>query len=145
MIIDHGMWETYTPAERPEGHPGNAAYSRSINTKADWYAFQKEFNGTVVITAMPLSDGSYVTQAASLDASTIFPGDWRLLEETEYSGADPRADLGQRIYNPDTRALGEKYIPPRTTPPQSQTETKILASLDAIMARLDKLEKHKPK
>ena len=146
MIKDHGMWETYTPAERPENHPTGAVYSRSINTKVDWYDFQKEFNrNTVVITAQPLPDGSYLTQAASLDASMIFPGDWRLLEETEYSGSDPRADFGQRIYNPDTHTIGEKYVPPAGKPPPSQTELQILETLDVIMNRLTKLERRKPK
>lgn len=142
MITDHGMWEIYTPTERPAPHPTSAAYSRNIDSKVDWYVFQKEFDrNTVVMTAQPQPDGSCLTQAASFDASTIFPGNWRLLEETEYNGTDPRADLGMRVYNPNTRTLGEKYIPSRAPLPPTPTEEKILASLDAITGRLDKLER----
>ena len=144
MIVDHGMWQIYTPAVLPEHAPSGAIYSRKVETGEDWYQYQKKFDGsTVVMTAQPLEDGSYLVQAVHKLAQHIFPGIWRVIEDTEYTGSDPFTDYNGYVYNADSRKIGDKYVRPRIVPPPTETETKILGVLDTIVTRLERLERDK--
>lgn len=142
MIIEHGRWDYYTPATPKEGMPPQVMYAQRVGDGMDWYDYvaSKPFGDTsVVVTVYPMQDGTEITQAATFDYTAIFPPKARLLEMTDYVGSDPQADLGQRIYDPATLTIGDKYAPP--PPPPTRTEQKILTTLDAIIERLEKLEK----
>lgn len=116
MIIEHGTWEYYKPAEMKEGFPPHAMFAKRVDDGADWYEYQatKPFGeGSVVMTAYELN-GQLVVGAATFDYSAIFPPRARVLEETEYQGQTPQADFGQKTYDAATKTIGPKFVPPPT-------------------------------
>jgi len=143
-VIDHGQWDYHTPANIKAGAPPHAMYAARASDGVDWYEYiaERPFgDASVVMTVQTLADGTEIIQAATFDYTAIFPPTFRVLEDNAYSGNDPQSDFGQRTYSADRRKIGAKYVPPPLPP--TAAEQKILSALDAIVSRLEKLEKHK--
>lgn len=147
-IIDHGNWVRYKPEKPPKDAPGNAMFARRESDGMDWYDYVAPGTtnfavGTVKFAAMWRDNvGAYVVGPAVYDASAIFPADHIVGEIDDYVGDDPQTDIGNMIYDPATGDFRSQPPPPPPPPlPPSPTETKILNALDAIVARLEKLEK----
>lgn len=144
MIIDHGNWSRYTPAAPKMElvkHHVQFAQRDGPGFGEDWYEYiaSKPFGDTSVVMTVQHTETGDVVQAVTYDPSTIFPAGMGVIEETEYTGDDPFADFHGRVYNADARAIGGRWAPP--PPPPSATEASILAMLDAIVDRLEKIER----
>jgi hypothetical protein len=83
----------------------------------------------------------HLVGAATRDPTAIHAINQRVIEITDYQGNDEQAqkELGGRIYDHVKKAFGEK--PQFQPPPPSPIEQKILEALDAVIERLEKLEK----
>ena len=181
-IIDHGRWVNYKPNPIPEKAPPNALFCKRESDGQDWYLYvhavpppgvvavnpndyATQFNvtnfqlETVKFTALWQEQyGAYVVGAAVYDPLMLFPGGQLLGEITDYTGTDPQADFGNKVYDPETKTFSDP-------PPIEETEgaiwlqelerkilskldessaQKIMGKLDEISARLTKLEA-KPK
>lgn len=146
-IIDHGNWIAYQPTARetPEGAPPNAMFARRESDGVDWYQYvskPESFGAnTVKFAAIYRAENinGYVVGPATYVADRIFPAGHIVAEITDYSGADPQADLGNKVYDPATGAFSEQ--PP--VPPGPFDSGKLMAALESITTRLDKLEQRK--
>ncbi len=125
-IINHGMWARYVPESPPEGFPENTMFCRRDTDAIDWYEFMK---------GSPFQDGSVkmtvlgdIVQAATFDASWLFPQSCTLLEVAGYEGGDPQADFGAKRYDPDTGAFSD---PPPVVPSKA-SKLGIKRALDEI-------------
>ena len=144
--IDHGKWKRYTPATVREDAPQNAMFAHRESDGQDWYEYVHpgtNFAAETVKIAADWRDGvsAYVVGPAVYDATMIFPANSIVFEIDDYTGSNPQADLGSKVYDPTTGAFSD--VPPPPPPPPSKSETAILSALDAIMARLEKLENAK--
>lgn len=142
-VITHGTWSRYSPAALPKGAPSNTIFCRSDSDGADWYEYRRtNFNAdSVKLNAYYREEaGGLVVGAAVYEADRLFPDNQTVLEVTGYTGNDPQADFGNKLYNPADATFSD-WTPERKAMPPSPTETKILNALDAIVARLEKLEK----
>jgi len=144
--INHGMWRRYQPTETREGIPPDVLYCRRESDGLDFYDFVQPpatpyAEGSVAIAVMWREEyNAHVVGAATYDPTAMFPADSVIIEIDDYTGSDPQADLGGRVYDLETMTLGEVPVFVMEDPVQ-ETQTKILSALDSIMARLDKLEK----
>jgi hypothetical protein len=126
------------PAETREDAPVGAMFAQRESDGVDWYEYVHPGTNfspwNVVIAAVWREDvGGYVVGPAVHDAAMIFPQGHIVVEIDNYHGADPQKDLGNKVYNLETETFSEQ--PPPTLPPDP-----LMAKLDTIMARLDKLE-----
>ena len=142
--IDHGKWKTYTPAKMRKDAPPNALFARRESDGVDWYDYVHPGNNFAADTVKIAVDwrdyaGGYVVGPAVYDATMIFPPDHIVMEIDDYTGTDPQTDLGNKLYDPATGVFSDQ--PPLPPPAPTATEMKMLNALDAIAARLDKLEK----
>ena len=140
---DHGLWKSYKPTKAREDAPLGAMFARRETDGQDWYEYVHPGTNfkpdTVKIAAIFRSGIGYVVGPAVYDATAIFPADHIVVELDGYKGSDPQADLGGKVYDNVAGTFSDP--PPMPPPPPSATETKIMAALDAITARLAKLEK----
>lgn len=97
-LIDHGIWERYTPDTLPDGAPTNALFARRVSDGLDWYAFARNPNnwsrGSLRATASPIK-GKEIVQAIVRDESLLFPSDSRLFE---ILGHDPEDTKPWKAY-----------------------------------------------
>jgi hypothetical protein len=142
-VIDHGNWLRYTPTEFPEGVPKAAMFAQRESDGVDWYKHSsggENFGAdTVKFTALWHEGIGYLVGAANYDVTMLFPPGHIVGEITDYTGSNPQADLGGKLYDPDEGAFRE--APPPPAPMPTPTESKILTALDSIMDRLEKLER----
>jgi hypothetical protein len=137
-VIDHGKWAQYVPASVREGVPINAMFSRRESDGKDWYEFLGEepfIAGTVKITAAWHDNvAAWIAGAATDDATKLFPQNAYVIEVTDYAGSDPQLDFGGQAYDPAVKT----FYP---APPLPAPENSIMALLETIVTRLDRLEK----
>jgi len=139
---DHGTWTQYKPAKPPENFPPNALYAKRDSDGVDWYDYIRGDNfadGSLKLTVRSRTKGGpVIISAPQTDASQLFPADHRVIEiEGDYSGLDEGARIAKfasKVIDLKTGKLSEP--PPPPAPPPSPLEEK----LDAILARLEKLE-----
>lgn len=146
--INHGTWVKYQPTVAKEGIPLTVMYAHRESDGMDWYDYVNPpapQNGflpdSVIIAAIWREDiVGYVVGPAVYDPTAMFPAGHIVIEVNDYTGTNPQADLGGKVYDPETGMFSD---PPQLvfedTP--SATEQKIMSVLDTILARLDKLEK----
>jgi hypothetical protein len=122
-----------------------ALFAQRESDKADWYEYIKDAaskfstNGVRCAAKFNPTLNCYIIGPAVYDETRIFPGGQRVLEITGYAGSDPQADFGGKAYDPTTGAITDApQYPPK---PASMIEKQIMSALDAIVARLEKLEK----
>jgi hypothetical protein len=143
-IIEHGMWERYTPdpSTLKVLYQTNILYVRRTTDNVDWYEYVniiKPFKeGSVVMTVQAIEEGE-VVQAASQDHTAVFPISMKVIEETEYTGTNAQEDFGQRMYSADLRQVTKqkrefKHIP-------TQFEQDLTEALHKALARIEALEK----
>jgi len=136
QIIDHGKWVRYQPDKLPQCMPPNTLFARRISDGVDWYDYsrdEKSFGAdTVKFTVLwqDIHDG-YIVASVSRDPSRLFPAGALLREIIDYRGDDPQAELGNKLYNPDTHTLHD--LPP---PPPSFDFEGLEARVAAIEAKL---------
>lgn len=135
QITEHGRWQLYQPDKWPEHAPPLALFARRESDGVDWYVYSRDLKNfspdTVKFTVLwqDIHNG-FVVGAATRDVARLFPAGQMLLEIIDYHGGDdPQAELGQKIYDPDTRAL-------RDLPPLPPVVDPLEARVAAIEARL---------
>jgi hypothetical protein len=146
MIIDHGTWSRYTPAQpKLELIQHNVMFASRDGPGfgEDWYEYvaSKPFGDTSVVMTVLHTDTGDVVQAATFDPSQLFPAGMGVIEETQYAGNDPQGDFGGTTYNADARKIGGKFVWPEPRP--TAIEARMLAVIEDLAARLEKLEKEK--
>lgn len=133
MIIEHGTWVHYTPAEPYKDFAGSGTpfmYAQRSADNKDWYVFVNDETpfqpGSVKMTAYQASVG-LVVGAATYDATQLWPANALLLEETDYGGSDPQMDYGSKIYDPATGTFSD-----RAPPAQSPSLADMLKRIEAL-------------
>jgi hypothetical protein len=144
--IDHGKWVLYTPAQEaiPAGFPLGAIHAKREGDAVDWYTYIRSGahfgKDNVKGAAWWREDRQcYTVGPATKDVTAIFPADCYVFEVTDYTGTDPQADYGGKIYHPEDGTF-EEYVPP---PPEARSSpfTELQAKFDALLARVAKMEK----
>jgi hypothetical protein len=130
MIIDHGKWLPYTPDPYPQGAPPNALFARRESDSLDWYEHVKTGfqDDSVKFMATWRSEvRGYVIGPATYDASAIWPPNQVVGEITDYTGSDPQADFGGKVYDPVALTIGAPvYINPALDDKPGKTTAQIL-------------------
>jgi hypothetical protein len=149
MIKDHGTWKRYFPPEedRLPGAPPSTMYAQRESDGLDWYTYVHPRNkfvpGSLKLACLWRDDyQSYQVIVPTYQSEALFPDDrtiYEMIDELE-PVQDPIAEYGNKLFDP---ATGEFTDPPPPVWEASDTEKKILTTLDSIMKRLDKLEKRK--
>ena len=141
-IKDHGEWVRYKPNPPPENMPANTAFARRVSDGVDWYDYVKGDpfgKNSIKMTVRAREKGEPVTVSAPhVDASMLFPAGYRVIElEGNYTNLDEDARIekfASKVIDLKTGKISDP--PPPPAPPPSPLEKK----LDAILARLEKLE-----
>jgi hypothetical protein len=136
-INDHGTWARYTPSPVPADAPPNALFSRRDSDSIDWYDYVNPGSNFGDATVIKMTVGSdNIVRAAVLDPTRLFPGNGvRVLEVTGASTADPQADWGGFVYDPNTQTFSDP--PPPVLPPgPGPGMTELLARVEALEAQL---------
>lgn len=133
-IIDHGKWYIYIPDTLPEHAPSGALYLKRESDGRDWYQLlnsgQALAPGSVKFTAVWQDRyDSYVVSVATYDGTRLFPVNQIAQEITDYTGSDPQADFGGKLYDPVTHEFSDP--PPPVDPGQS-----LLDRIEALEAKL---------
>jgi hypothetical protein len=137
QIVDHGRWALYQPDTLPEQAPSGALFARRESDGVDWYDYVRSGVNfgpdTVKFTALwqDIHNG-YVVGAATRDVTRLFPAEQLVREIIDYHGGDPQAELGNRLYDPDTHRL---RAPPILPPPDLDFR-RLEARVAAIEAKL---------
>jgi hypothetical protein len=144
-IKDHGAWIGYIPALLRENVPIGALFAIRVEDDMDWYEYVNpgtNFLPNSVKFAAIMREGiGYVVGPAVFDATMLFPAEHIVCEILGYTGNDPQADFGNKVFDP---AMGTfKDQPPALPPPASAFEIEVRTALRSIIRRLDKLEKKK--
>jgi hypothetical protein len=131
--IDHGRWSGYTPGTLPPEAPPGALYIRRDSDGVDWYVYLRDVTSfgadTVKLSALwQDAYNGYVVSVATYDADRLFPVDQIVREITDYTGSDPQADYGSRLYDPATDSFSD--LPPLPPP----------ADIKALLDRVAQLE-----
>jgi hypothetical protein len=82
--------------------------------------------------------GVYVVGAATRDETAINPTNQFVFEVTGWSGSDPQAEFGGRVYDPAKGTFGDR--PPPTKPPPSPEVEALTAALGEALKRIEALE-----
>jgi hypothetical protein len=133
-IIEHGDWTQYDPDPRPPNMPLNVMFARRDGDARDWYqyvtpsaaSFQPD---SVKMTVYRQGINGPTVGAAVTDPTALWPASALVVEDTGYSGSDPQADYGGKIYDPVTQTF--------SNPPPSLD---VLATLQMLADRVDALE-----
>lgn len=134
QIIDHGKWQLYQPDTLPEHAPPTALFARRESDGVDWYVYSRDSKNfgpdTVKFTVMwqDIHNG-FVVGAATRDTTRLFPAGGLLREIIDYHGGDPQAELGQKLFDPDTCTLHDLPVPlPAVDPLEAR-----VAALEALL------------
>lgn len=126
--IDHGNWLAYAPNSPPKDAPLHAMFARRESDGVDWYEFIKGFGLDTVKFAADMRDGvGYVVGPAVYDATKIFPAGCIVREIPDYTGSDPQADFGSKLYDPATETFSEIVRPPAKGPTLADLAARITA------------------
>ena len=158
-IVDHGFWVKYIPLQHPEDAPRGAAFCRRESDGHDWYEYvnvdaarmndvhkgrKKQFAPATVkcVVEMPdtpkgRSKEDAIIRVAAVDETRLFPQDCQLIELTDVERPQDEDALIEEFANRriDLKSgkIGERWQPPAPV-------DKITPVLEAILARLDRLE-----
>jgi hypothetical protein len=147
---DHGKWVMYTPAPEaiPAGFPLGVMHARRESDQIDWYTYIKGgahfYKDNAKGAARWFEDRQcYIVGPATKDVTAIFPAGCYVFEITNYMGTDPQAEYGGKVYHPEDGTFTDWVEPPppeaRSGPPPAFVE--LQSKYDALLARIDKLEK----
>lgn len=124
-VIEHGHWTLYVPArpyyrfEAAAAQGLNVLYARRAGDDRDWYVYVNDENpfqdGSVRMIVHPQRDG-WIVGAATFDATAAWPANALLLEVTDYTGTDPQADFGNKVYDAATGTFSDRVPPENPLP-----------------------------
>lgn len=139
-IIDHEKWLPYKPAQMPPSAPPNTLFARRESDKTDWYDYVnsgKNFGAdSVKLMAIWREDmGGYIVGPAVFDATMLFPPNHIVFEITDYTGSDPQADFGGKLYEPATGTF--------SAPTMAAAEPSLAKLVEELTARIAVLEAKK--
>jgi hypothetical protein len=135
-IINHGKWLPYKPQCMPPSAPPNTLFARREGDQIDWYDYVnsgKNF-GVSSIKLMAIwreAAGGFVVGPAVVDATMLFPPNHIVFEITDYTGSDPQAEFGNKIFRPDTGTFID------APPPAAHPSAKLIEELTARIAALE--------
>lgn len=134
-IIDHGSWEPYKPAKFPESAPANALFVIRKSDHVDWYDYVNSGENfgadTVKFSAMEHDPAiGYAIGPAVYDATLIFPSNQVVGEITDYTGSDPQADFGGKIYDPEAGTITDPPVQPPPGPSAADEAARANRRLD---------------
>lgn len=111
-IRNLGNWEMYRPEKPPADIPANVLFARRVQDQVDWYEFQRTLTGNdVYMTVMEMEPTHHVVQAATRDATALFPAHALLLSVQGIADSDPFEAYHGREYFPLTKTFGDKWVP----------------------------------
>lgn len=136
QIIDHGKWVLYQPDTLPEHAPLAALFARRESDNVDWYDYVRDSKSfdidTVKFTAFwQDAYNGYTVGAATRDVTRLFPAGMLVREIIDYHGGDPQAELGNRLYDPDTHKL--RPLPPLQLPDPLQPLRDRIAVIEVML------------
>jgi hypothetical protein len=150
-VIEHGVWRLYVPPIEHQvkidtGLPLSIMYAKRDGDNMDWYAYTKgealaqHFVADNVKATVYWQEAynAHVVGAASRDISLLFPAsvDSTIIIEIEgYTGTNPQADFGNKIYNVDDKTFTD--LPAREVGP---SVAELFVQLKEANARIAKLE-----
>lgn len=150
-IIDHGLWEEYKPDEPPvKNAPPNCAYARRVDDGMDWYVYAhsgENFEPDTVKLLIAESDEGEMVRVPVVEADRLFPAGHRILELVDVRRVqDEKAlikEYANRLFDRRTGRVGEliRSLRPPTEP--TITPQQVMAKLEEIAQRLEKLERKK--
>jgi len=135
QIIDHGKWVPYQPDQLPPHAPPNALFARRESDGVDWYDYVRDpgsftADGVKFTVMWHEAHAGWIVGAAVRDPTMLHPANQLVREIIDYRGGEPQTELGNRLYDPDTRRLRDRP-PPLPNPLQP-----LLDRLAVIEARL---------
>lgn len=108
-ITSHGSWVRYTPSPWPQDFPAEVLFCRRESDNIDWYAHLNAedsfYPGSVKCTVYQNS-----ILAATTDATRLFPQACTVIEIVGYTGSDPQADFGGKVYDPVANTIGDAPV-----------------------------------
>jgi hypothetical protein len=134
-IVDHGKWLAYQPNPIPDNAPANAIFARRESDGVDWYSIVHGSTPVLPASSVKFTGlwndtySSYVVSVATYDGTLLFPAGQILQEITDYTGSDPQADFGGKLYDPATGAFTDPPPPPPALDAQSVLDR--IAALEA--------------
>ncbi len=137
-ILDHGIWIEYKPEELPRDVPRGALFAKRESDGVDWYKYLPNFQPDTIKFALDIREGNTVIRVPVVDADRLFPVGCRVVEIADLKREQNEAKLidefANRLFDVNSGKIGEVWKP---IPP----ENKLGKVLEAILERLDKLEK----
>lgn len=132
-IIEHGDWTQYDPDPYPPDAPVSVMFARRDGDGQDWYQYvhppATNFQaGSVKMTIYRQAINGPTVGAAVYDATALWPASSCVIEDTGYSGSDPKADYVGKLYDFVTQTFSD---PP---PPEPQITSEMKSLLDRMAA-----------
>ena len=128
-IINHGVWERYTPKKLPKDAPPGALFARRERDGMDWYDYVNHGTNfdpsSVKMTVVGDSVGAAVT-----DATQLFPAGAMVLEIYGVSTRDPQKEFGEKIYDAAQKTFRDRALPE-------------VPDINDLLARIEALENKK--
>jgi hypothetical protein len=115
-IIDHGRWIRYEPHAIPIDAPSGAMFAKRESDGVDWYDYVNSGENFAAqnVKFMAIWQDvyqSHVVGPAVYDATLLFPASQVVGEITDYTGNNPQADFGGKLYDPATGAITDPPPP----------------------------------
>jgi hypothetical protein len=105
-VIEHGNWQVYAPATVPPGAPGNTLFARRAESDgADWYQYVNNSSNFQANT-VKLTVFNNIVAAATIDPTTLFPGNALVLEVTDVP-LDDLYSWSRKVYDPATQTFSD--------------------------------------
>ncbi len=143
-IIEHGKWQIYTAPDellerRNLTRQHGVVFSKRVDTGEDWYDYSLArfaAKTTVLITMIEQPPDGLVTGAANTNYNFIFPANGELIEVTDYSGSDPQADFGNKIYDPEEQTFTDRPPMQPQADPEVAELKKAVEGMRKLLAKL---------
>lgn len=108
-IISHGDWARYTPDPWPEHFPAEVMFCRRESDGVDWY-YHLNAVGSFNLFSVKCTVADDIVLAATTDQSRLFPQGCTVIEIFGYTGSDPQADFGGKVYDPVANTIGDAPV-----------------------------------
>jgi hypothetical protein len=139
---NHGTWIAYRPVPIPEAAPRGAMFTNRESDGKDWYVFVNEDNPFErpqnVKMCLRNDNGQWIVGAAVYDATMLFPQVGQLiLEVIDYTGTDPQAEFGGKIWDEANDTFSDPLAPAAST---NIDINSLLARIAALEAKIKTME-----
>lgn len=148
-IIEHGDWTQYDPDPYPPDAPAGVMFARRDSDDQDWYKYvhppATNFQpNSVRMTVYRQALHGPTVGAAVYDATALWPASACVIEETHYTGSDPKADYGGKLYDFATQTFSDPPPPEPLVAPEIRELTDRIAALEAASASAKPPQEAKP-